>query len=72
MNITKISELSNSELLDMEKLSVLICKKYENSSKMYDGTVNTKIPEYHEFNFYNKIHMDILNEIERRLKKLKQ
>lgn len=64
----KLNEMTINELVDMEKAASLICKNYENAIKMYDGSINTTVAEYNEFNRFNNIRTALLKEIEYRLK----
>ena len=66
----KIKDLTIAELNDLIKSSDIICKIYENSIKLYDGTINTNAVEYKDFNLLNEIRGKLLKEVEKRLKKL--
>jgi hypothetical protein len=63
----KIENLSLRDLLDYEKAATIICRRYENSIKLYDGTIRQSGPEYFRFNKANLLHNSLLNEIEKRL-----
>lgn len=63
----KIENLSLRDLLDYEKAATIICRRYENSIKLYDGTIRQSGPEYLRFNKANLLHNSLLNEIEKRL-----
>lgn len=65
-----IKEIILRDLLDLEKASSVICKNYENSLKRYDGSINTSVSEYNEFNKYNKIRNEIIKEIQKRLQEI--
>lgn len=67
---SKISDLTISELVDLEKAATIICKNYENGVKMYNGTINTLTSEYKNFDDFNNIRISILKEIENRLKQI--
>ena len=66
----KIKELTLRELIDIDIATSLICKNYENGIKQYDGTINTNSKEYASFSFYNKLHLEVIKELEERLKKI--
>lgn len=66
----KITEISLSELMDLEKACNVICKNYENAVKMYDGSINTKANEHQLFVYYSNVRLKILKEIEERLKNI--
>lgn len=71
MEKTKISEINLTDLIGLEKIANTLCKNYENSIKMYDGTINTNVREYRIYSEYNNIRLQILNEMENRLKNIK-
>lgn len=71
LNKPRIETISLFELLTLEKASGLICKRYENTVKMYDGTINAKGGEYARFKTYLDIHTNVLNEIEKRILEFK-
>jgi len=52
------------ELLKLEKASRLVCMKYENSTKNYDGSIANN-DEYTLFKKYNDFHNEMLYEIEK-------
>ena len=62
-----LKSISLFDLLTLEKASGLICKRYENTVKMYDGTINAKGGEYVRFKTFLDIHTNVLNEIENRI-----
>lgn len=67
---TETKELKDLELKDLlmyEHASKLVCQKYENSVKMYDGTIRNDGHEYRNFEKYNNMHLSILSELEKRL-----
>jgi hypothetical protein len=70
MTKIKLKELEIKELVELVGAASLICKNYENAIKMYDGSINTTVAEYNEFNRYNNIRISLLKEIENRLKNL--
>lgn len=70
MNKIKLNEVSVGELVDLERACSLICKNYENATKMYDGSINTNIKEYSDFNYFNNIRRNLIKEIEIRLKNI--
>ena len=66
----KLSEIAVGDLIELEKAASLICKNYENSIKMYDGSINTTVIEYSEFNYFNNIRIMLIKEIEKRLRNI--
>lgn len=67
LNKPTLKSISLFDLLTLEKASGLICKRYENTVKMYDGTINAKGGEYVRFKTFLDIHTNVLNEIENRI-----
>lgn len=59
------------DLLTLEKAASLICRRYENTVKMYDGSINRNSCEYNSFKTYLDIHTNVLNEIEKRILEFK-
>jgi hypothetical protein len=70
MKKLKLSEIAVGDLIELEKAASLICKNYENSIKMYDGSINTTVIEYSEFNYFNNIRIMLIKEIEKRLRNI--
>ena len=66
-----ITKVSLTDLIGLEKIANVVCKNYENLIKMYDGSVNTNIREYNDYIYYNNIRLQILKEMESRLKNIK-
>lgn len=66
----KINTLSMTDLISFSKASEIICRKYENSIKTYDGSINTQAKEYVIYQKFNEIRLSILNEMEKRLNNL--
>lgn len=62
----KISEIPIQRLLEYEKASSIVCRKYENSCKSYDGSISNS-NEYSLFLKYNNIHEQIILELQKRL-----
>lgn len=52
------------DLLVYEKASRIVCMKYENSCKSYDGTI-TNGNEYKQFQIYNGIHEKVITKIQK-------
>lgn len=60
---SKTEKLTLRELIDLEKASAIVCKKYENASRVYDGSI-TNGPSYERFKKYNDFHSRVLQEME--------
>ena len=67
----KFSQLSLMELVYAEKAAKIICQRYENSIKNYDGSIARNSVEYNKFKQFNNLHQEILDKIEETLSKLK-
>ena len=66
----KFSQLSLMELIYAEKAAKIICQRYENSIKNYDGSIAHNSVEYNKFKQFNNLHQEILDKIEETLLKL--
>ena len=67
----KFSQLSLMELIYAEKAAKIICQRYENSIKNYDGSIAHNSVEYNKFKQFNNLHQEILDKIEETLLRLK-
>ena len=67
----KFSQLSLMELVYAEKAAKIICQRYENSIKNYDGSIARNSVEYNKFKQFNNLHQEILDKIEETLSRLK-
>ena len=67
----KFSQLSLMELVYAEKAAKIICQRYENSIKNYDGSIARNSVEYNKFKQFNNLHQELLDKIEETLLKLK-
>ena len=68
--IIKLIHLSIQDLVNYEKAACIVCRKYENMIRDYNGMLNSYSHEYEKFEHMNMIHNQIINEIEERLNKL--
>lgn len=59
-----IDGLSMEDLVLLEKMARLVCTKYENITKRYDGSIDTTQPKYSAFKKYNDIHNGIIDKME--------
>lgn len=64
---TPIKDLDIISLLKYEEATRIICQRYENSVKRYDGTIANDSAEYKNFSKYINLRVSLLNEIEKRL-----
>lgn len=60
----KKQKLSLLELINLEKATYSICRKYENSIKNYDGSINQNGNDYYKYQKFNDIHNKIIIEME--------
>jgi len=67
----KFSQLSLMELIYAEKAAKIICQRYENSIKNYDGSIARNSAGYDKFKQFNNLHQEILDKIEETISKLK-
>lgn len=67
----KLPQLSLMELVYAEKAAKIICQRYENSIKNYDGSIARNSVEYNKFKQFNNLHQELLDKIEETLSRLK-
>lgn len=67
----KFSQISLMELVYAEKAAKIICQRYENSIKNYDGSIARNSVEYNKFKQFNNLHQELLDKIEETLSRLK-
>jgi len=67
MEKADISKVSLGDLVNYEKLIKSVILSYENSIKMYDGSIKTDNIEYQKYERLNKIYKKILVESEKRI-----
>ena len=67
---TKISEMSLMELVYAEKAARVVCQKYENTVKNYDGSFVQNGVEYNTFRTFNNLRNKIILKLEEKLKEL--
>lgn len=65
-----LSKLTISELIDYEKAARLVCGKYENELKSYDGSIVGNTTSVMEFEEFNKKHNKIMDEIKSRVEEI--
>lgn len=64
MNYKKLDKMSLSELIELEKASKIICFRYENASRMYDGSIEDG-ESYNNFKKYNDFHDEVVKRMEK-------
>jgi hypothetical protein len=65
-----ISKLSVEELVHYEEAAKKVILHYENSIKVYDGSIRLNSADYEAYEKYNKVYLKILRELENRLSEL--
>lgn len=65
-----INDMAISELVYAEKAIDVICKKYENTLRNYDGSISRNSNEYNKFQTFNTLHNKIINKMEEKLLEL--
>ena len=63
MGYKELEKMNMHELVDLEKASVALCTKYENTSKIYDGSFKEG-DSYDKFTKYNNFREAVLNRME--------
>ena len=69
--IMELHDLSTKELIDYYHMAEILCLRYENAVRMYDGTINQNTIDFNKFEKYNNIRNKIFLEIEKRVEELK-
>ena len=64
---TELGKINICDLVAYEKVTRLVCMKYENSIKNYDGTLNQDSLDFSKFEKFNRLRNNILEEMEKRL-----
>lgn len=64
--LISFDKLTLEELIQYEKISSIVCKKYENSCKSYDGSISNG-KEYTTFLKYNNFHESLISEMCKRM-----
>ena len=64
---TKLNDCDITMVIGLYKASELVCKKYENGIKQYDGSINTNTKEYETFKNFNNKRLRLLEELEKRV-----
>lgn len=57
-----------NDLLQLEKAAKIICLRYENTIKNYDGSIINNA-EYAKFKKFNEFRNEIINELEKEINK---
>lgn len=63
----KLNSLSITDLVNTEKAIRVVCQRYENSIKNYDGSISQNTPTYKKFQLFNELHHKVLNKMEDKL-----
>ena len=66
----KLTDLSLTDLVYIEKSIKVVCQRYENSIKNYDGSISHNTPNYKKFQLFNELHHKVLNKMEEKLMEL--
>lgn len=65
-----LNNLNIHDLYYIEKAINVVCKKYENILRNYDGSISTNSKEYEKFKSINTLHSRVINKMESELLKL--
>lgn len=68
--INNFDKLTIQDLYYLEKVINVVCKKYENTIKNYDGSISTNTKEYEKFKSINTLYNMVINKIENELLKM--
>lgn len=65
--INNIDEMTLENLIYVEKALNIVCKKYENTLKSYDGSILRNTIEYNRFKTLNDLHNKVISKMENEL-----
>lgn len=63
-----LEKMSATELCAVEKMASLMCSRYDNILREYNGMINTQRDEYNKLSEYNRIHEAVVEMIGKRLR----
>lgn len=63
-----LEKMSATELCAVEKMASLMCSRYDNILREYNGMMNTRREEYKKLSEYNRIHEAVIEMIGKRLR----
>lgn len=66
----KFSQLSLMELVYVEKAARIVCQKYENTVKNYDGSFRQNGDDYNNFKKFNTLRNKVISKLEEKLTEL--
>ena len=66
----ELNNLNMHDLYYIEKAINVVCKKYENILRNYDGSISTNSKEYEKFKSIYTLHSRVINKMESELLKL--
>ena len=65
-----IDDMTLMDLVYVEKTLNVVCRKYENALKSYDGSIVRNSNEYTKFQSLNNLHNRVISKMESELLKL--
>lgn len=65
-----IDDLTLTDLVYVEKAINVVCKKYENTLRNYDGSISRHSKEYEKFQIFNELRSNVIEKMENELLKL--
>ena len=66
----KINSLSIQELIYVEQATKIVCQKYENTVKNYDGSFRQNGDDYNNFKKFNTLRNKVISKLEEKLTEL--
>ena len=65
-----LNSLSIQELIYIEQATRLVCQKYENTVKNYDGSFKQNGDDYNNFKKFNTLRNKVISKLEEKLEEI--
>ena len=69
-NKVNLNSLSIQELIYIEQATRIVCQKYENTVKNYDGSFKQNGGDYNNFKKFNTLRNKVISKLEEKLARL--
>lgn len=69
-NKVNLNSLSIQELIYIEQATRIVCQKYENTVKNYDGSFKQNGGDYNNFKKFNTLRNKVISKLEEKLEEI--
>lgn len=69
-NKVNLNSLSIQELIYIEQATRIVCQKYENTVKNYDGSFKQNGDDYNNFKKFNTLRNKVISKLEEKLEEI--